>query len=116
METKPIIPHKGFVKTHNKIVPVIPNTPQKINAWLTDKLPVGIGLALVLYISLSKSFSIIWLNPLAAAVTKNPPKHIAKTCFQLNVSATVKKVIIAEKTTKAESVNLVSFKNALNLL
>ena len=113
---KPIIPHNGFVNIQSKTVPVIPNKAQKISAWLTDKFPVGIGLSFVLFINLSKSFSIIWLKPLADAVTKNPPTQIANTCFQLKVSATVKNVMIAEKTTKRDKVNLVSLKNALTLL
>ena len=93
-----------------------PQIKQKINASVELKLPVGNGRRRVLFINLSKSFSIIWLNPLAADVTKKPPRQIAITCCQLKVSATVKKVIMAENTTKADNVNLVSLKNDLALL
>ena len=57
----------------------------------------------------------IWLNPLAAEVTRKPPMLMAKTCIHWTDSATVKYVITAENTTRAPNLNLVSFIKPENL-
>ena len=65
--------------------------------------PAGIGRSEVRFINLSKSFSIISLKPLAAAVTKKPPivniaqfVQFTKPCSLLPI----KKEMEAENTTK----------------
>jgi hypothetical protein len=58
----------------NAKIPKAPRIIEKINACLTDRLPNGRGRTAVRSINLSCSRSINWLKPLAAPVTKKPPK------------------------------------------
>ena len=65
--------------------------------------PAGIGRSAVRFINLSKSFSIISLKPLAAAVTKKPPMVNKNQLVQFTNPCSllpIKKEIEAENTTK----------------
>ena len=73
--------------------------------------PDGIGLSIVRFINLSRSFSMISLNPFAAPVTRKPPTvnitQLTQFISPCNLLP-IKKQIEAEKTTVRVSLSLIN--------
>src|SRR5688572_24317402 len=85
------------------------NTKQiiaKMAASKTDTLLVGRGLFMVRVISLSKSFSIIWLMVTEDPDNNNPPKKSMSRVLQFTTGAANVYPKAQEKATKKESRNL----------
>ena len=76
---------------------------EKTEACKTLRFLFGNGLTAVLSISLSCSFSKIWLKPLAEPVTKKPPKIKQIKVEKLKIVAPKRNPATAEKTTMVES-------------
>src|SRR5690606_14015923 len=110
MENTEINPAMKFKFTKTN-VPAIPINTLKTNACPVVILPAGNGRSIVRSINLSKSFSMISLNPFAAPVTRKPPtvsnaqlNQIISPCCV----APINNEIDAEKTTVRVSLNLTS--------
>src|SRR5690606_37516159 len=97
---------------NRSIVPINPINKLNINACPVFILPEGGGLSAVLDMSLSKSRSIISLNPLAEPVTKKPLIVRIAQLNQLISPCTLlpnKKAMEAENTTVKVNRSLTSF-------
>ncbi|MDT4857158.1 hypothetical protein FQZ97_915720 [compost metagenome] len=92
--------------------PVIPQRRLKPAASVTERRPEGNGRPCVLAISLSRSFSLIWLITLAEAVTRKEatPKIRRYPMLSSGEASAYPKQLL--KTTVIESLNLVSSKYA----
>ena len=90
----------------------MPMVKLNTNACPVVMWPAGMGRSAVRFINLSRSFSIISLKPLAAAVTRKPPKVSMTQLHQSMWPCSllpIKKEMEAENTTKKLRRSLTNF-------